>query len=1061
MHAALLAALLAFQQPTADSTSPTTPPTRDTVGYWQQRVRYVVTATLDERRGAARGRATMTYVNNSPDTLRELYVHQYLNAFRPGSKWSAADEREGRVRFQKLAEPNFAYERFTEAPTVDGTPVAPEYPGGPDSTVARLALPRPLAPGDSLVATFAWEARPSTVPRRQGRRGRSFDFAQWYPKVAVYDRFGWEPHAFVPAGELYGEFGDYDVTLVVPEDQVLGASGVVVDGDPGWARVLRWGTVRRDANAYGAAAVATPVAGAPEAVVPSGFKRVRFLARDVHHFAWSASPDYRYEGGVYVRPAGAPAMRFPTWDTVAVHVLYRPGDEGEWGGGQAVERTRRALRWLEHVYGPYGYPQITNLHRIEGGGTEFPMMMMNGSASQGLILHEGGHIYSYGMLANNEWRSGWMDEGLTQYQTEWAQGLTRHDRAKRVTPLDSLIAAERGTPAPPRPAPPKPTGYRRLAVRPAPGEAGALQQYRLDLIGRAEPIGTPGEKFNEFGIYNSMIYERAAMMYDALRDVLGEDAWRSFLRDYYARWAFRHVDEAAMRGAAERAHGRDLGWFFAQWVHRTGLVDYALRDARVRRDGEQEVTRGRAVRLDRYDHPATLGARTPEGWSTARADSLAREQEVAVRTAARPAAVRLDPARTSPDWYRPNDGTGLGGLGGARYVFDWPFLDQALADRYVVALTPLGWYGDPGGVRVGGRARASYQGWVNRVELGVAALTQLPDGLCPAQVGVVCPAGSPASSRWAGWLSFADPRLPWSGGRPVVGLAGGAWRLDGITKVELRRSWDRSPFLLSRGNRSSVTLAVTGTYPYDRNLFDARRWSGRSATEASVGYSLRTPDPRPLTFRSALAVGVLAGSEARSDGRWYARGEAEGTATRRSASGRWTTLARAYAGWTESAPPERQVYLSAQSPTESFLNHFLRPAGAPLSRADWRYVPLGGAGLRGYSPFVAAGRVASVNAEQDLLLRSFGAAARPLRVSAAAFGDVGVVLQGDRATATRGLGDLGLGVVARGALFDRDVRARVDFPLYVSRPELAAEPRAGRGGGGWGTRVTFSFSDLW
>ena len=358
MHSTL-AALLLLQLPAPGS--PTTPPSRDTVGYWQQRVRYEIEAALDERRGTIGARASLVYVNNSPDTLREMYFHQYLNAFRPGSKWSAADEREGRVRFQHLRDPDYGYERFTATPTFDGTPVAPSYPGGSDSTVVRFALPRPLAPGDSLRADFAWEARPSTVPRRQGRRGRSFDLAQWYPKVAVYDRGGWEPNALVPAGELYGEFGDYDVTLVVPEDQVLGATGVPVQGDPGWQRALRWGRVQPTDASYGAPAASPPPA-AP------GMKRVRFVARDVHHFAWSASPDYRYEGGVYVRPAGAAAQRFPTWDSVAIHVLYRPGDEREWGGGRAVERTARALRWLESVYGKYGYPQITNLHRIESGG---------------------------------------------------------------------------------------------------------------------------------------------------------------------------------------------------------------------------------------------------------------------------------------------------------------------------------------------------------------------------------------------------------------------------------------------------------------------------------------------------------------------------------------------------------------------------------------------------------------------------------------------------------------------------------------------------------------------
>jgi hypothetical protein len=111
--------------------------------------------------------------------------------------------------------------------------------------VVRLALPRPLAPGDSVRVEFAWEARPSTIPRRQARRGRSYDFAQWYPKVAVYDRGGWQPHALVPAGEFYGEFGDFDVTLVLADDQVVGATGVPVEGDPGWARVSRTGAPRR------------------------------------------------------------------------------------------------------------------------------------------------------------------------------------------------------------------------------------------------------------------------------------------------------------------------------------------------------------------------------------------------------------------------------------------------------------------------------------------------------------------------------------------------------------------------------------------------------------------------------------------------------------------------------------------------------------------------------------------------------------------------------------------------------------------------------------------------
>ena len=200
---ALVALVLAVQQqPDTFVTAPSGRPPATA----RQRASYVITARLDEAAAKLVAEGRMVYVNNSADTLREMYVHQYLNAFRPGSKWSAVDEREGRVRFQRLADPDHGYERFTAAPRVDGVEVRVDYPGSPDSTVAHFMLPRAVAPGDTTIVAFAWEARASTVPRRQAHRGRSWDFSQWYPKVAVYDNGGWEPYALRPAGEFYGEF---------------------------------------------------------------------------------------------------------------------------------------------------------------------------------------------------------------------------------------------------------------------------------------------------------------------------------------------------------------------------------------------------------------------------------------------------------------------------------------------------------------------------------------------------------------------------------------------------------------------------------------------------------------------------------------------------------------------------------------------------------------------------------------------------------------------------------------------------------------------------------------
>ncbi len=383
-----------------------------------------MTATLDESQHLVHGAADLTYVNNSPDTLREMFFHQYLNAFRPGSKWSAVDAREGRERFQNLRDPDYGYERFTAVPTFDGVPVAADYPGAPDSTVAHFTLPRPLAPGDSIRVHLQWDARPSTVLRRQGRRGRSYDFAQWYPKVAVYDRGGWEPNPLVPAGELYGEYGTYDVTLVVPGDQVLGATGragvAAIRGGSACRSTGAWCTFPRDA--YDDVPPAPAVDRAAGRQGGALLRAQRAPLRVVRLARTTATRAGSTCGSSRTRISRRGTRRRSTCST-------GPATTRRGAGDAPCERTIQAFKWLESIWGPFAYPSFTNLHRLEAGGTEFPMMIMDGSASQGLILHEGGHNFTYGVLGNNEWRSGWMDEGLTSYQTDWAQGQTAPELA--------------------------------------------------------------------------------------------------------------------------------------------------------------------------------------------------------------------------------------------------------------------------------------------------------------------------------------------------------------------------------------------------------------------------------------------------------------------------------------------------------------------------------------------------------------------------------------------------------------------------------------------------------
>ena len=1002
---ALLVAVPLQQMPTG--TGLTSPAGGDTTGYWQQRVEYTIAATLDEQGQRVRARGQMKYVNNSPDTLREMYVHQYLNAFRPYSRWSEADELAGVVRFQNLTDPDFGYERFTAPVRVDGQRVAVEYPGAPDSTVARFLLPAPLPPGDSVLVAFEWEARPSIPPRRQGRRGRHWDLAQWYPKVAVYDRGGWEHNALRPAGEFYGEFGTYDVTLVVRADQVLGAVGVPVSGDPGWSRVNRGAApVHPASNAY-------PDLPPPMRVdVPDGFKVVRFFARDVHHFAWSAFPEYRYEGATYVRPVRD--TRWRTWDTVAVHVLYQPGDDSTWGGGAVVQRTRNAMGWLELLFGPYPYPQMTVLHRIEGGGTEFPMLQMNGSPSQGLILHEGGHVWTYGILANNEWRSGWIDEGFTSYQTEWAQGLTPQERVRQ-----GIVDRFR-----------EPTGYRGLGTSMAMprADAIALQRALTDIEGDAQPIGTTAHEFRDFGTYNSMIYSRAQVMFSQLRDELGDSLFVEFLRDYYQRWALRHVDERAMRASAERVSGRDLGWFFRQWVHETGVMDYALRSVRRSVTDSGWVTEATVRRRGEYRHSVPVGVRTRSGWTIGRAsDPLAAAQTVRIVTGQEPLEVRLDPHHFTWDWDRRNDAAD----GGPKIGVDWPLLAQADRDRSLLLFLPMAWYSDPGGANVGMRSRASYLGTLDQIEAGVAA-----------------PLKGDLPEKTQAWLRTTNPYFGFMR-RPWYGFSAGAALLDDVVKADL--GWARERAVANRTLTDAWTLTYANTVSDGGLLpeFWGRGWlvdlSGRArlVTHKSNGGH---------RFANVSVVGGYAGAG-------FAKGELA-LGDMYALPKAMTLGLRAYGGAvTRDAPPQRALHLGARDAVSTFENHWWRPRGSILKQPGVNFLPLGGGALRGFDWLAVTRGLVAVNAELSRPIASRRSASHQMEIRLAAFTDAGyseTYVGGDNGFLT----DAGIGLVVRGRFFDRGFTVRLDSPFYVSDPDVAIDRgRAGRDD--VAPRWVVSFSDIW
>ena len=948
--------------------------------YWQQGIHYTIEAALDEPTGILAGRARLVYRNNSPDALSEIFFHQYLNAFRPGSLWSADERREGIDRFAALPEPWNAFERFGEV-RIGGVVVEPFYPHSPDSTVVRFSLPRRLERGDSLIVEMTWTARPSVIPRRQGRQGRRFDFAQWYPKVAVYDKNGWQAHPLRLAGELYGEFGSYDVTLDLPEDQVVAATGLPVEGDPGWERAnAGGGAVNLQRDWYPSFRRTSHVV---RRTAP-GRKEVRFYAENIHHFAFSLNPEFRYE-----------ERRF---GDVVLRTFYLPEDSATWGGGRVLERTHRAMAWLDTIFGAYPWPQAVVVHRIEDGGTEFPMLVMNGGPEESLIFHEIGHLYAYGILANNEWKEAWLDEGLTTFQAAW--NFQRRGMGTPSIQTQQLI-------------------------------------LKLDLDGRSQPIAQPAENFREFSIYQRMVYTKAQLVFEMLRYQVGEEAFRRGLRLYYDRWKFRHVDERAFRDAMEEASGQNLREFFEQWLRETRLVDYAIGDVSTRAllNGTW-TTRVTARRKGEGFMPVEAGVAAGDSVYTGRAASLssgAPVEAAEVATPTKPGRSELDPARQTLDWNYLNNRQGslllnlltLGTGPDAVHKLGWSSSAPARRDRVVSNWLPLVWYNDPGGVTVGFQQRTNYMGRYaqNALQLAYGTRQDWPDGF-----------NGYLAIRNASWA--VAPRLRW--GFEI-------FNLDGRGGVSLKFERDVSRYL-SRGPRVELGIGFTHLTVFDVAYVDPRLWEDKYTLELTPTARLRWNGERTATeLRGTFTAGLAAlpSSGNQSDPRFYARGILE--LRHRRDLGPLELAGRVYADGignisNSAAPRQRMVYLAGADPYQTFMNPFIRSVGAPLVRPGVNYSAPGGGGLRGYQTDLMTNRAltASLELGVPVLRRSMRRVFASLSV--AGFADAAWYARHDSlgtGAFNPFIGDAGLGIRATHRIGPTTFTTRVDFPLFVSEPSAA------------------------
>jgi hypothetical protein len=625
--------------------------------YFQQFVHYTIRTRLDTKNHKLTGTETILYKNNSPDTLQVFYLHLYPNAYKSKNSPLMKDFRR-RFNYTFMDIPKkYRGSLDISNVTIDGVSVTPEI----DYTIAKIDLPAPLAPGDSMTVSLEFDEKIRRHAGRAGYRGNHYDLAQWYPKVVVYDDEGFHPDPF-RTGEFYGEFGKFDVYMDVPDNYVVAATGVVEEGDPGWSLNPVGGKGSRDAKKDG----------------DTAYKTVHFAADNVHDFAWNADPNF--------------AVQDTAWNDIEIRSFFNKNNKA-WKD-TTLAHGIRAVEWLSEKVGLYPYPQVSVVEALLRGGMEYPMLVMDGRVGEALVLHEIGHIYFFGILGNNERTEAWLDEGFTSFQTDWyklerygAYGITRDwNWYQRLTPQYTIL------------------GGRRRAV------------FSLERLGYGERVSTRAEEFKHS--YRHNVYEKAALILFALRYVVGDDAFDRILKQYFTTWKFKHVTGKRFEDICEEVTGTDLSWFFEEWAHTRKICDYRLEEVKsnVSPSGDGYDVRVKIDRLGEIIMPLSLEFTFEDGAvHRERIDGRLRTIKQTYQFPAKPKKSALNPNNEIIDINMTDN------VLPRRWdlQIDWPNNFYYPEDAYVIRHRPAVWYNDIDGLKVGYHIRSSHFDFYRRFQLGI------------------------------------------------------------------------------------------------------------------------------------------------------------------------------------------------------------------------------------------------------------------------------------------------------------------------------------------------------
>ncbi len=518
--------------------------------YFQQEVDYRIELTLNDLTHEIFGVIEMDYTNNSPDELGFIYLHLWANAFSDrNTAFTRQKVRQGSSRFYFAKDKNLGNYSELEF-TVDGQSASLELQAdNPD--IAKLVLPQALRPGQTIAIRSPFRLKIPGSFSRLGRVGESYQMTQWYTTPAVYDRAGWHPLPYLDMGEYYSEFGSFDVSITLPKNYIVAATGELQT-----ASEIAFLSERIAETDRALAAEKLPD---DDDFPPSdeAQKTIRFTAEEVHDFAWFADKRFYVQKSEVELSSG---RKIDTW-------AYFTNTEGElWRKGTLY--VDRAVEFYSDKVGEYPYPQATAVQSAlsAGGGMEYPMITVIGLAGNAyaldqVITHEVGHNWFYGILAFDERVHPWLDEGINSYYDHrYMEDNYAEDETDFLPPF--LM---------------KTTDYSLL-------ELAYLYQARRNLD---QAPATSSDDFSRINYFLGA-YEKPAVVIKYLEKYLGTERFDRIMRGFYKEWKFKHPGPQDFQTHLVRESGESLDWFFEGFLYSNDKLDYQLAGIREGEDAAGE-----------------------------------------------------------------------------------------------------------------------------------------------------------------------------------------------------------------------------------------------------------------------------------------------------------------------------------------------------------------------------------------------------------------------------------------------------------------------------------------